>query len=678
MIRYLKLCVPIIALNSGPVMAAEPDSLDNVENTHVLNEVTVTRRADTRRVSRVDPTNTEMISGKELFKAACCNLGESFTTNPSVDVSYNDAATGARQIKLLGLAGTYVQMLTENIPNFRGSALPYGLGYIAGPWIQSLQVSKGASSVKNGYESISGQINVEIKKPQAQQEVFANAFADINGKLEINANANQYLSKDVSAALLVHGEKVTTEHDSNHDGFMDMPGVDQVAVMNRWAWGSEKYKGQAGVKFLAEERRSGQTSKHVIPSGDMPIYYIGINTVRWEAFSKNAYIYDPANGGNVALILSGSNNNLHSDYGHKYYHVAQANFYGLLMWEREWTKAHSISVGVSHNFDRYSQAARFTHEYDGAIERWKEIEGVTGVYGQYTFNADSKLLLMGGMRYDYSTLYGSMFTPRVHARWNVSDAVSLHASAGRGYRAPHIMAENAFLLASSRKFVFETGVHQEEAWNYGAGASFTWYIANKPLKLSGEYYYTDFSHQLLVDMDTDPQTVYFRDLDGSSYSHTLQVEATYPLIPDMSVTAAYRFTDVKVDYGRGLVRKPLTSRSKGLFTVSYAPMMGLWQFDVTCSITGGGRMPSPYVMKDGDLSWRSTYNPFAQLNVQITRNFRHWAVYLGGENLTNYKQKRPIVGAENPWDTGFDATMVYAPLHGANVYVGFRYTWTRY
>lgn len=670
------IIILLLSLFSVNIQAQEP--ADTTDRSLDLDEVVVTKRADGRRRLRVDPVNTEIISGTELFRAACCNLGESFTTNPSVDVSYNDAATGARQIKLLGLAGTYVQMLTENIPNFRGSALPYGLGYIAGPWIQSIQVSKGASSVKNGYESISGQINIEIKKPQAPQEVMANGYADLNGKLEVNANANQWITKELSTALLVHGEKSTADHDSNHDSFMDMPRVDQVAVMNRWAYVSRNYIGQAGVKFLAEKRRSGQSEHHRNMMSELPLYQINISTVRWEAFAKNAYIFDHANNGNVALILSGSNNNQHSHYGGKLYHVAQGNLYAQLMFERNFTKRHELSVGLSCNYDRYSQQLRLSHDASVEPWAWKQHETVAGAYAQYTFNADSKLLLMGGVRYDYSTDYGSMFTPRLHARWNISDALTWNVSAGRGYRAPHIMAENAFLLASSRALIFDPDVRQEEAWNFGTGLGYTVYVANKPLKLEGEYYYTHFTHQLLVDMDSNPHAVYFRDLNGRSYSHTVQVEATYPLIQDMSITAAYRFTDVKVDYGQGLVQKPLTSRHKGLVTVGYAPMMGLWQFDVTCSVTGGGRMPSPYRMADGGLSWEPEYKAYPQLSAQVTRNFRHWAVYVGGENLTNYRQQRPVIGGENPWGTGFDATMVYAPLHGANVYVGFRYTWNRY
>lgn len=651
----------------------EPDT------TITLNEVSVTSRASGTRKLRGSAINGEVITAGELTRAACCNLGESFTTNPSVDVSYNDAATGARQIKLLGLSGTYVQMLTENTPNFRGSALPYGLGYVAGPWLQSIQVSKGASSVKNGYESITGQINIEMKKPQADQEIAANAYADIRGKAEMNANANFHIDKHLSTGLLLHGENTFASHDDNGDGFLDMPDMHQVAAMNRWAWMGTNYVFQTGVKFLSERRRSGQDDKHIPTNHSADeLYHILLRTTRWEAFTKNAYIFDKEHDSNVALILSGSHNDFHSSYGHKTYNVKQGNLYASLMFERKWGKWHSLSTGVSFNYDNYDQRMRLTHDTSSAPENNTERESVSGAYAQYTFNLSGKLLLMGGVRYDYSSVYGSMFTPRFHGRWNIDEFLTIHGSAGRGFRTPHVIAENNFLLASSRSVVIDPDLRQEEAWNYGIGAGSTIYIANRPMNLNAEYYYTDFRHQLLVDLDSDPHKVYFKNLRGESYSHTVQLEATYPIITDLTFTAAYRYTDVKVDYGMGLVEKPLTSRHKGLFSASYAPMMGLWQFDVTCSISGGGRMPSPYITAEGTPAWATRYHPYAQLNAQITRNFRHWAVYIGGENLTAYKQKRPIVGAEDPWGTGFDATMVYAPLHGAIIYAGFRYTLNRY
>lgn len=657
------------------------DSLDIWDQE--LEEVVVVRKINGVRKLKGQASNTELITSSELLRAACCNLGESFTTNASVDVNYSDAATGAKQIKLLGLSGTYVQMLTENIPNLRGAAAPYGLGYIPGPWMQSISVSKGASTVKNGYESVTGQINVEYLKPQNEQSVSANGYVDIFGKAEVNAVGNIHLSHRWSTALLLHGENAFAAHDDNDDGFMDLPKIRQVSAMNRWAYMGQNYVFQAGLRYLDEKRISGQHSHSHQDMTDMnqEPYLIDIKTKRWEYFTKNAYIFDKDNVGSVALILSGSNHHEDAVYGHKFYNVYQDNLYASLMFERNWAEGlHGLSAGLSLNYDNFNQDFRLINDLSVPGAKAKETEYVPGGYAQYTFNLNSDLILMAGLRYDRSSVYGSMVTPRAHARWNLMrGALSFHASAGRGYRSPHPLADNHFLMASSRKITIGSDLQQEVAMNYGGGLSGFFDLFGRTMNYSAEFYYTTFSHQLLVDLDSDPHGVTIKDSQNRpNFSRTFQVELSWPIIEDLLFTAAYRLTEVKVDYGNGLVEKPLTSRNKGLFSLSWTPMMGLWQFDVTLAINGGGRMPKPYRLSDGELSWKERYKAFPQLNAQLTRNFRHWSVYIGAENITGYRQKNPIIDAANPWGDNFDATMVYAPIHGAMFYAGFRYNFTKF
>ncbi|MDE6859278.1 MAG: TonB-dependent receptor [Duncaniella sp.] len=664
--------ISFILLSSSifPLVAQEPaDSLGNE-----LNEVVITERRTMRKL-RGTASNSETISAFDLKRAACCNLGESFTTNPSVDVSYNDAATGARQIRLLGLSGTYVQMLTENVPAFRGAAAPFGLGYIAGPWLQSIQVSKGASSVKNGYESITGQINVEMKKPQLDPGLSLNMYVDHLGKLEGNFDGNIHLNDKWSTSLLLHGENSFKSHDENDDGFVDMPNVRQLTGMNRWAYLGTNYVFQAAVKYLDENRRSGQIAhgKHY----ENP-YVIDIDTRRLEVFTKNAYIFDRDNDGNVAMIASMSHHDQNAAYGLKLYDVKQWEAYVSTMFEYKWDNLHALSTGLSMNYDNYHQNYRLVQDGDIAASPMNEHEAVYGAYGQYTYNCDNKLIAMMGVRGDYNNRYGWLFTPRAHVRWNISDPLSLQASAGRGYHSPHPLAEYHYMLASSRKITIADHLRQESAWNFGAGATSSLRLFNRSLSLSAEYYYTRFSDQLLLDLDTNPHAAIIGNLGGKSYSHTFQAEVTYNILHDLTFSAAYRLTDVKVDYGNGLVEKPLTSRNKGLITLGYTPNMGLWQIDLTCAFSGSGRNPTPYTMPDGTSSWSARYHPYAQLNMQVTRNFRHWSIYAGGENLTGYRQKTPIIGASDPWGKTFDATMIHAPIHGALIYVGFRYNFTKY
>lgn len=642
-----------------------------------LGEVNVVRRRFGTTKLRSSAMNVDIISSAELSRAACCNLGESFVTNPSVDVSYSDAATGAKQIKLLGLSGTYVQMMTENIPNYRGAAAPYGLGYIPGPWMQSIQVSKGSSSVKNGYESITGQINVEFKKPQLPEAdwVSANLFASSTGRYEANADATLKLSKRWSTSLLAHYENETMAHDANHDGFADIPRVEQYNLWNRWAYMGDHYVFQAGIKALSEWRNSGQVNHGGNPGQEL--YKIGIDTRRYEAFTKNAYIFNKEKNTNLALILQGTFHNQNAVYGHKLYDVDQTNVYASLLFETEFSKQHSLSTGLSFNYDGYDQRYRLTNDVELPRLKSFEKESVPGAYVQYTYNLEDKLILMGGIRGDYSSMHGFFVTPRAHVKYNPNEFVNFRLSAGKGYRTNHVLAENNYLLASSRKVRIAGDLDQEEAWNYGASISSYIPLFGKTLNLNAEYYYTDFLKQVVVDMDTDPHEIAFYNLNGRSYSHVFQVEANYPLFKGFTLTAAYRFTDAKTTYNGELKERPLTSRYKGLVTASYKTPLEIWQFDATLQLNGGGRMPSRYILEDGTPSWSACYGSFEQLSVQITRYFRRWSIYVGGENLTNFKQKNPIIDAANPWGENFDSTMIWGPVHGAKAYIGIRFNWAR-
>lgn len=657
----VKTTLTLLALLTSTSLCAQvadslrADSLVGQE----LREVTVTANGVNRvRASAVG--NTEIISSKELLRAACCNLGESFTTNPSVDVNYADAATGARQIRLLGLSGTYVQMLTENIPNYRGLATPFALGYIPGPWMQSIQVSKGASSVKNGHESITGQINVEFKKPQATPFADANLYYNTKGKLEANLGGNLQLSKRWSTALLGHYEMPGKAHDANGDGFADMPKIKQGLLQSRWAWMGDYYIFQASVKGLKEHREGGQLAHHS-PLTTHP-YLIDITNERYEAFVKNAYIFNEEHASNVALILSGSLHHADAEYGQKSYHADQRNGYASLMFETDFSEHHSLSTGVSLNYDYLSEFPS---------------ETTPGLYAQYTYKLGERLVVMGGLRWDHSSIYGGFLTPRMHLKYSPNGFLTLRGSIGKGWRTVHPLAENHYLLASGRHVVVDPDLDQEEAWNYGLSAALSIPVGEKKLELNAEYYYTTFLHQAVIDFDADPHTVRFSNLDGESYSHTWQAEASYPLFEGFTLTATYRRSNVKSTYGGVLNEKPLTNKYKGLVTASYAPGLGKWQFDVTLQLNGGGRMPTPYATADGFPSWPARYKGYEQLSAQITRFFRFWSIYVGGENITNFKQKNPVIAADDPWGPNFDSTMIWGPVHGTIGYIGIRLNWNK-
>lgn len=652
------------------------ESVDYVEIT-LKGEITldqiVVKSSRPGRIQSRGVANIEIITNTELCRAACCNLGESFSTNPSVDVNYADAATGAKQIKLLGLSGGYVQMLTENIPAYRGAAAPFSLGYIPGPWMHSIQVSKGAATVKNGYESITGQINVEYLKSQADEELDVNLYLDNHLKFETNIEGNIHLNDALSTGLLLHYENLSMEHDGNNDGFMDMPKVRQFNVMNRWMYNKDHYIMQVAVKALKEDRKGGQIDNPHNNTSDTTYqpYAINIETERYEAFVKNAYIIDEIHNTNVALILSGSNHKMNSLYGRRIYDVNEDNVYAQLLFETEFTPSHSLSAGLLYNYDGFSESFLSQPSI-------MTTENTGGAHAQYTFNYDDRFVFMAGVRGDYSDLYGMFYTPRAHVKWTVNDLLKLRFSAGKGYRTPRPLLENYNLMASSRSINIDDNLKQEEAWNFGSSAAFDIDIFEKCLTINMEYYYTNFANQLVIDMDTDPHAIRFANLDGISYSHTFQIDATYPFFDGFSLTGAFRLNDVKTTVNGVLRERPLTSRYKGLLTATYKNPLEIWQFDVTMQFNGGGRMPDPYMMADGTMSWKDSFDSYALLNAQILRWFRWGNVYVGAENITNYKQTNPIIDSQNPFGDNFDATMIYAPIDGIMFYAGIKWKLSKY
>ncbi|MBQ9666305.1 MAG: TonB-dependent receptor [Bacteroidaceae bacterium] len=624
-------------------ITAQTDSLQSQR----LDDVTVT--AHPSGMLRMGGAENGIKMGQaELFKAACCNLGESFTTNPSVDVNYSDATTGAKQIKLLGLSGTYVQMLTENLPNFRGTAAPYALDYVPGPWMHSIQVSKGASSVRNGYESITGQIDIEYLKPDDEQGVTVNLYGNTLSRFEANADGNIHLDEHLSTEVLLHYQDDWGHHDENHDGFLDQPNVQQYNLQNRWKWRGDRYLFHGGFSLLKEDRDGGQTH-HTSPNNHH-LYNIGVETHRYEAYMKHAFILNPEHGTNIALMANASLHQMDATYGQKTYSVDEKNAYAQLMFETNFTEQHNLSAGFSFNHDYLTQ---------------DEHETTPGIYAQYTYNLHEKLIAMAGLRADHSSLYGTFVTPRLHLKYTPADFVTLRLSAGKGYRTVHALAENTYLLSSGRTLLIDP-LEQEQAWNYGISTAFYIPLFGKTLKLNAEYYHTHFHQQAIIDYDTDPSILHITNLAGRSYSNTFQVDATYPLFEGLDLTTAYRFNDVKTTYGGRLMEKPLTSRYKGLVTLSYKTPLELWQFDLTLQLNGGGRLPQTLVASP------TSFHSYEQLNFQVTRWFRHFSIYAGGENLTGFRQKQIILNAEDPWSSTFDPTLVWGPVHGALGYVGIR------
>ncbi len=640
-----------------------------------LQEVVISSRNPGTIANRTSVLQEQKITYAEICRAACCNLGESFETNPSVDVAYSDATTGAKQIKLLGLAGTYVQMLTENYPNFRGVSSPFGLDYVPGAWMEGVYISKGTSSVKNGYEALAGQINVEYKKPTTADILSVNLFANDARRMEVNTDASWHVNEKLSTGLFAHYSNDMNGQDENGDAFLDYPKSNQLNLMNRWNYESGKYMAQYGGRFIHEERIGGQDPKQITSNP----YKISLKTNRGEMYTKQAYVINDGElSESVALIASGSIHDQESMFDTKKYDVTQKNLYASLLYEKAFSHKHSLSTGLSLNYDEFKELLETTDKTFNDNRR----EAVPGMYAQYSYNLNDKFILLAGLRADYSSRYGTFVTPRLHLKYNPYEWVHFRASVGKGYRTANILAENNYLLASSRKVNIANNLDQEEAWNAGLNATFYIPIAGKQLTVIGEYYQTNFINQVVVDMDSNPHAISFYNLgDGKSTTNSSQIEMSYPFFDGFTFTAAYRWTKSTSDYTNqetGEVTrldKPLLNDYKGLATASYQTPLGKWQFDLTAQFNGGGRMPTPDA---NDPLWDKTFASHTVINGQITKYFRNWNIYIGVENLFDYRQDNPIVDAANPRSNNFDATMIWGPVHGRMIYGGLRFTIPRF
>jgi outer membrane cobalamin receptor len=651
--------------DTGPVeIVLEP----NLE----LGEVEVVHKNRGTYLSKIDPLHTEHIHGAELHKAACCNLAESFETNPSVDVSYSDAVTGAKQIRLLGLEGTYSMLQLENMPNLRGLATNYGLTYIPGPWMESIQVSKGAASVLNGYESISGQINAEYKKPDSQEKLLLNAFAGTSGRMEFNGTGNIRVYKDkLTTGIFFHASDLSKRNDDNGDGFLDEPLARQVQFMNRWKYNDHNgFMAQAGFSVLDESRLGGETAfeRGMTPLVTNP-YGISIGTSRLEGFLKAGWVSENQMTA-LAWLSNFSRHETNSFYGVNRYDAGETRFYGSAVLTRSFDDhgVHSVNTGFSFIYDNFDETL---YNIDGG-----HTEKVPGVFAEYTFKPDHNLVFMTGIRSDFHNLFGTFVTPRMHLRYSPADQLTLRASAGKGYRTANVLSENTYLLATSRPLQWEDDVFREEAWNYGVALIQTYTLRNRELQINTEYFRTDFSSQLVVDRETSSGYIVLSPLDGKSFANSIQVDVRYEPVARLDLLLAYRHNDVRQTIGGELREKPLTSRYKGLITLNYTTDKKSWMFDYTVQFNGGGRIPRYPLENMEAANLPSDYfefAPFTVMNAQVTKYFKHWNIYAGAENLADFRQKMPVEGADDPFGKSFDATNVWGPVMGRRVYLGLRF-----
>jgi outer membrane receptor for ferrienterochelin and colicin len=658
------LIISFVGFQSDTITLNSYQKTIKVELKSILNlkEFQVTERQSGTFINTIDPIHIETITSKELAKAACCNISESFETNASVDVNFTDAVSGRKKIQMLGLDGIYTQTQFENIPLIRGLGSAYGMNFIPGTWAESIQIKKGAGSVVNGYESITGQINIEFLKPGEAERLFINGYGSAYGRAELNIHGAQKLNKKWSTMSFGHISSQNLSFDNNKDNIEDQPIKTQYNFFNRWKYVGEKRESQIGIRAVYEDMKAGQIKAN---EGE-PLYYIGVESKQIELFTKNGFMFPEKPYKSIGILNSLRYHEHNSKYGQKIYNAQQVSGYLNVIYQTIINNTnHKLKFGSSLVYDNYDKNLNNNYKFG-------QVEIVPGVFSEYSYMPSDKNTLVLGLRGDHHNKYGAFLSPRMHYKYNFTEQSAFRLSAGRGFRTAHPILENTAAMASSRSIILNANdLKPEIAWNYGTSVTHLFAIGKKDMGIALDYYFTDFENQVVVDLE-NPREISFYNLDGKSYSHSMQAEYNIELTHQIELRAAYKWYDIKTDFADGLKTKPLTPKNRILVNIGYTTNFDKWKFDLTGKWFGISRLPSTIGNAPENVISTSSQDYFL-LNGQITRAFKKFELYVGAENITNYTQDNPIIAANDPNGSNFDASMIWGPVMGRNIYFGFRY-----
>ena len=648
------------------------------ENT--LKEVRITDTRSSLKKS-TGATNMTTMGHKELLKAACCNLAESFETNPSIDVNFTDAVTGNKQIKMLGLTSPYILIAEENIPSVRGASQAFGLSFTPGTWVESIQVTKGAGPVVNGYESISGQINTELIKPLNDVPLFVNVYGSTDSRFEANVHLNQKVSDKWATSLFLHGNARTKANDMNNDGFLDNPMGNQVNIMNRWQYQNMDKGWVAFIsgRYLTDLKQGGEVGyNQKIDRYSNFKWGSNIETNKIDVSAKVGYVFPEMPYQSMGLQTAYSYYNQDSYFGNNQYDATHQSFYSNYIFSSIINNTkNKFSTGASFTWDKYNEFAALP-----LAQEFNRIDNSAGVFFEYTYDNLKNFNAIIGGRVDYHNRMGVFFTPRVHARYTPWENTTIKASFGRGKRINNLFAENQNLFSSSRQFNIIGnggkiyGLDPEIAWNYGVSVTQKFKLFGRNADVTADFYRTDFENQIVTDIDYSAREVRFYNLDGKSYANSFQFDFNFSPFNHFNVRASYKNYDIKTDYILGNLEKPLQAKHRFFTNLEYQTHENegkYWRFDFTYNWIGKQRLPNTSA-NDDENRLPEYSNPFGTINAQITRVFSDkFEIYVGGENITNYQQHRVILGADNPFGSNFDSTIVYAPIFGQMYYAGLRF-----
>ncbi|MBE7629941.1 TonB-dependent receptor [Tenacibaculum piscium] len=682
---YKKLVVSFVGFKTDTITINATNNLKPIHHflteNSTLEEVTINSKKKGIEKSYFHSQNLVTINSEELLKAACCNLAESFETNPSIDVNYSDALTGTKQIQMLGLTSPYLLITQENIPSIRGASQAFGLSFTPGTWVESIQITKGAGSVVNGFESISGQINTELVKPLTDAKFFLNTYASAGGRLELNTHFNQKITDKWQTGIYIHGNSRNEKFDKNNDGFLDNPLAKQVNIMNRWQY-TDAQKGWISFinfRYLDDEKQVGQVAFNPdIHKGSSTFWGSEIKTKRFDTSAKVGYVFPDLPFQSIGFQVAYNKHNQDSYFGLRDYNIEHQSLFSSIIFNSIISDTRNkFKTGINFTFDAYDEFVKIS-----TPQNFNRNEKSLGAFFEYGYDNADNLSITAGLRADTHTILGTFLTPRLHVRYTAWEKGVFKASIGRGKRSANIFTENQQFFGSSRQLIIDKkgndiyGLNPEIAWNYGVSFLQGYTLFDKKGDVTFDFYRTDFQNQVVVDWE-NPQEIAFYNLDGKSVANSFQLEINQNIVPHLNTRFSYKYYDVNTDFKSGNLAKPLQAKHRFFANISYETHQkenhAQWKFDLTYNSIGEQRLPNT-VSNPSAYQLPKYSESYNLLNTQVTKVFsKKFEIYAGVENITDYTQKNPILGSENPFGENFDSTIIYAPMFGRNFYAGLRF-----
>ncbi|MGM0479500.1 MAG: TonB-dependent receptor [Bacteroidota bacterium] len=636
----------------------------------VAEEVVIEAKRDNSAILKLSPRNVESLNSGELRKAACCNLSESFETNATVDVSLSDGVSGSKRIQMMGLNGRYTQMQFENIPFMHNLDQAFGLSGVPGTWMESIQITKGTGTVANGYESMAGLINIEYLKPDRMERFYANVYGNMQGKVDANFHGGISISERWSTAWFLHWDQQMIENDRNNDGFRDMPVGDHFVAMNRWKYKGPLFRGQFGIKLSHADKAGGELGFERY-SQNPQTYGVGIRNTTAEAFGKTGFLFKDDEFSSIGIVYYAKYSDLNTLFGRRKLDAEERRGYTNFMYETILGNTnHKLKTGASFVFDQLDQEMVDELPTDTTVRNLNRTELVPGIFGEYTYQGNLATLVFG-WRSDHHNLYGLQHSPRANMKYSITENMDVRATGGRGFRVSNYAVDNLSLMATNTPWKVAGDVRPEISWNFGGSYYLEGRWWGRKVSWNVDYYHTLFENQLVADRDESVAYIVMKNLDGQSFSNALQTDLKMEPAERFEVKMAYKFLDVRTTMGGALEEKLMVPRHRGFVNLAYTSRNTRWEYDATFSVFGTRRL-AMVELPDGSVSTDNRSRPVPLLSAQLTHKFKKFEVYAGGENLLDFRLNDPIIDAKNPFDRNFDATRVYAPIYGINIYGGIR------